>query len=272
MTGGAAGLKGRFPFRLGTTSYIVPADILPNAEHLAPLVDDVELVIFESPEQSNLPDSATVQRLAELGRERDLSYTLHLPLDLRLGDADETVRGQSVAKLLAVAERFWPLQPRALVVHFDWDGRGGLPADLAGWRARLALSVRELLLAGLRPRDLCVETLAYPFEVVEPVVLKHDLSICMDVGHLLLKGWPPEQFDAFLDRHLERCRIVHLHGIVDGRDHADLGGMDRGLLTHLIVQFACAGAADRIVTLEVFSQADLEKSLAVLDWRGAQDG
>ena len=39
---------------------------MPNVVQLAPLVDDVELVLFESDEYgSNLPDAATV---AELGR------------------------------------------------------------------------------------------------------------------------------------------------------------------------------------------------------------
>ena len=35
-------------FRLGVPSYVYPADILPNVKALAPFVDDVELVLFES--------------------------------------------------------------------------------------------------------------------------------------------------------------------------------------------------------------------------------
>ena len=54
-------------FRIGTTSYIIPADILPNVEYLAPQVDDVELVLFETDEYgSNLPDAALCDRLNEL--------------------------------------------------------------------------------------------------------------------------------------------------------------------------------------------------------------
>jgi hypothetical protein len=30
-----------YPFRLGTTSYIIPADILPNAQYLADKVQDI---------------------------------------------------------------------------------------------------------------------------------------------------------------------------------------------------------------------------------------
>jgi len=265
MAGEAAarrGLKGRFPFRLGTTSYIIPAEILANAEFLAPLVDDVELVLFESEEVSNLPDDRTVAKLQELAEARGLSYTVHLPLDIRLGDADEAVRRRSVAKCLSTAERVRPLRPRAHVVHFDWDGRGGLPADLPGWRARLSRSVGELLAAGLQAGSLCVETLSYPFDLVEPVVLERGLAVCLDVGHLLLAGRSPEEF---LDRHLGRCRVTHLHGIRAGRDHADLSGLDAGLLARLARRLAGPGAAERIVCIEVFSPGDLERSLAVME-------
>ena len=51
-------------FRIGATSYIIPADILPNVEYLAPQVDDVELVLFETDEYgSNLPDAVLRNRL-----------------------------------------------------------------------------------------------------------------------------------------------------------------------------------------------------------------
>ena len=55
-------------FRIGTTSYIIPADILPNVEYLAPQVDDVQLVLFETDAYgSNLPDAALCARLIEIG-------------------------------------------------------------------------------------------------------------------------------------------------------------------------------------------------------------
>ena len=43
-------------FRFGTTSYIIPADILSNVRYLAGKVRDVELVLFEiDGGPSNLP-------------------------------------------------------------------------------------------------------------------------------------------------------------------------------------------------------------------------
>ena len=60
---GYESLKNRFPFRLGTTSYIIPGELLPNVNFLADKVDDIELVLFESDEITNLPDAATVRAL-----------------------------------------------------------------------------------------------------------------------------------------------------------------------------------------------------------------
>ena len=77
-------------FRVGTTSYIIPADILPNVQYLAPRVDDVQLVLFETDEYgSNLPDAALRGQLVELGARHGMTYTVHLPLDLRLGDGGD---------------------------------------------------------------------------------------------------------------------------------------------------------------------------------------
>ena len=44
-------LKHRLPFRLGTTSYIVPEDIILNVRLLAPAMDAIELIFFESDEK-----------------------------------------------------------------------------------------------------------------------------------------------------------------------------------------------------------------------------
>jgi hypothetical protein len=84
--------KIKWPFRLGCTSYVYPADILPNAEKTAPLFDDIEIVLFESVDAGNIPSLETVQRLSELSREHGTSYTVHLPIDKKAGSADAKER------------------------------------------------------------------------------------------------------------------------------------------------------------------------------------
>jgi sugar phosphate isomerase/epimerase len=182
-------LKGCFPFRLGTTSYVLPDAILPNVRFLADLVDDVELVLFESNEISNLPSPQEIDELAAIAAARDLTYTVHLPLDAKLGSPDEPVRRQSVAACAQIVALTRPLRPFAYVAHLYGEDDGRAPTqDTERWHRNLALSVAELADAGVIPRDLCVETLAYPFRFVEPLVERMGLSVCLDVGHMLLGG------------------------------------------------------------------------------------
>ena len=64
----------QLPFRIGATSYVVEDDLLANAYHLAPIVQDMQLVLFDIPGgPSNLPDAVAVAALAEVGRTQDLT-------------------------------------------------------------------------------------------------------------------------------------------------------------------------------------------------------
>jgi hypothetical protein len=76
-----------FPFRLGTTSYIIPAGILPNVHYLADRVQDVELILFDlDGGPSNLPTPDQTAELRQVAAHKHLTYTVHLPLDLRMDD------------------------------------------------------------------------------------------------------------------------------------------------------------------------------------------
>ena len=85
-------LKRSFPFRLATTSYILPADIIPNIRYLAQYVDEIELLFFESGGESNLPSPGDIREMARLASDLDLTYNVHLPTDLFFGDPDTALR------------------------------------------------------------------------------------------------------------------------------------------------------------------------------------
>ena len=40
--------KGIFPFKIGTTSFIYPDGYVQNVKMLAPYLDEIELILFES--------------------------------------------------------------------------------------------------------------------------------------------------------------------------------------------------------------------------------
>ncbi len=121
-------------FRLGVPSYVYPADILPNVEALAPLVDDIELVLFESSPEvrgqrsevslTNLPSVNTIARLAELAQQHDLTYTVHFPIDRHLGSPDIKERRALQKQMLAIMDRTRPLRPYAYILHLEGITRG----------------------------------------------------------------------------------------------------------------------------------------------------
>lgn len=246
--------------RLGTTSYIIPADILPNVEYLADRVDDIELVLFEvDSDGGNLPDAATIARLAELAAEHDLTYTVHLPLDLRLA-ADGSAASRSLDAARRVFEVAAPLDPYAWVLHLDGQDLD----DAAAWRrrARRSLELAGELCGGLE--RLAVENLErWDPAHFAPLLDELPVSRCVDVGHLWLEGHDPL---PYLDAWLPRARVVHVHGIGE-RDHQSLALLPPERLRPVVERLA---AFDGVVTLEVFGQDDFESSLAA--WQTAALG
>ena len=110
-------------------------------------------------------------------------------------------------------------------------------------------------------RDLCVETLDYPYDFIEDIVSDYDLSVCLDIGHLLLCGHAPEDY---LDRYLPQTRVLHLHGIEDGNDHRSLSFLPAGLLTTLIDLLGNGSNKSRVLTMEIFDEIEFNQSLDIL--------
>lgn len=259
-------LKNRFPFRLGTTSYIIPADLITNVRFLAPFVDDIELVLFDADDESNLPDEKTITALNETACSNDLSYTVHLPLGLSLGAMDEQERRLSVKKALRIVALTSPLNPAAYVVHFEGERRGLFPSEnMAGWTKGLKASVADLLDTGIRSHLFCVETLDYPFALVDPIVCEFELSVCLDIGHMLLSGYP---LDAYLTKYHDIIRVFHAHGVRENKDHRDLGSLRDSDLALLFGHLKSCRSSPPVLTLEVFDESDFRLSLEVVERMG----
>jgi sugar phosphate isomerase/epimerase len=252
------GLKGRLPFRIGTTSYIIPDDIIANVRFLSPLVDDIELVLFESDELSELPDTKTIETLRSIADGDGISYTIHLPLDIRLGHSNRTERKRSVEKCLRVMERTRPLNPHAYILHCNKD----CTEPAAVWNRNIENSIDALLGNGFAPGKICPETLDYPFNQIEQLVEDKKLSVCLDIGHILLYRYPLAEY---LNRYLKRSRVIHLHGVADGKDHQDISMIDNRSLSLVFSLLHTDQVQQRVVTLEVFDNVSLKKSLSYLE-------
>ncbi|MFO8112639.1 MAG: cobamide remodeling phosphodiesterase CbiR [Desulfosalsimonadaceae bacterium] len=277
--------------RIGTTSYIIPADILPNLNFLKEIVEDVELVLFESDEFSNLPTKADVREMGRIADGAGLTFTVHLPLDAYPGAENENVRKQSADKWHRVMDLMEVLKPFGWVVHLnDPPGQvpyefgstafpgeaGGAPGNLASknppwdnWLHQCGKTLDELI-SRTKPETLCIETLSYDFGRVFPLVVEKDCAVCMDIGHLVMTG---RDIPACMDAWLDQTRIIHLHGVQsDGRDHVDLRHFDTRLLNSIVNTLKRCNHKSRVLTLEIFSMEDLEHSLSIVTETVSQQG
>ncbi len=251
-----------FPFRLGTSSYIIPADILPNVRYLAGKVRDVELVLFEVEDASNLPTPAQVSELRALAAHNDLTYTVHLPLDLRLAD-DGSAAHASLDKARRVIDSTRALDPWAYVLHLDGRAiRGGASQpDVLRWQDQ---AVRSLELAAAwagAPQKLAVENLeGYPLDFHDAVLARIPVSRTVDIGHLWLDGHDPL---PYLRQALPRTRVIHIHGI-SHRDHQSLAHVEPAPLRAVLAELQRA-AYDGVFTMEIFSEEDFLISLQALE-------
>jgi len=240
--------------RIGTTSYIIPADILTNVRWLAGRVQDVEIVIFQCDELgTDLPDAECVAELIRIAAEHDVTYTIHLPLNLRLVE-DE----RSVTTALRVIQATRDLKPSGYVVHLDGNAEPG-SEQLKSWVAQSGTCLYRLGEAAGGLDLLCVENLdGQSPGMLDAVLEQTPVSCCIDVGHLWKQGLDPL---PCLDAWLPRCRVVHLHG-VDGTDHNALSSTSDEMLDPVVEKLV--NGFDGVVTLEIFSERDLEQSMAAL--------
>lgn len=262
----------RLPFRVGATSYIIEDDLVANALHLAPHVQDMQLVLFDLPGgPSNLPDAATVTRLAEIGAHRDLSYTVHLIEDLAGWSAPaSTAAPPPLRSAQDVIARTQQLTPWAWVAHLDGRtvrAQGYPAAALATWCEQTATIVSRVGQAAGGATRLAIENLeGYPPTFVDRVVAATAASRCVDVGHLWLDGHDPvEQLLA----SWPRLRVVHLHGVsadvaVAHRDHRSLASMPEAALDS-VIHLLLAQRYTGVLTLEIFGEADFWSSLRALE-------
>ena len=252
-----------YPFRLGTTSYIIPDDILPNARYLADKVSDIELILFEVDDgPNNLPSPEVIDKLSQIAMQHDLTYTIHLPLDLKLGE-DGSEQDQSLVKAKRVIDCTRGLDPWAYVLHLNGKSVR-TSTDVEAIKRWQDQSVRALEITAQwagDARKLAVENLeTYPLDFIQHVLDRIPVSRCVDIGHLWLDGHDPI---PYLKTALPYTRVIHMHGIAE-RDHRSLAFMSEEKVRAVWDELN-RSKYEGVLTLEIFSEEDFVSSLEVIE-------
>ena len=251
--------KNRFKFRLGTTSFIYPDSYAANVRLLAPFLDEIELLMFESQHPDSLPSKTEIRELHRLARDFEIRYNVHLPYDVEPGARDSLKRQKAVDSLRKVIELTTPLAPTTYTLHLSYTDKTHGLDNIARWRERIGESLREIIGSGIISRSLSIENLNYPLKWLDDTIVEHDLSLCLDTGHLFLNGDSLTQtFASYRDRII----LIHLHGYFEDRDHLSLNRLPpsaRDDAAAILRDYTSS------VSLEVFKFDHLRSSLEVLE-------
>ncbi len=252
----------RYPFLLGTTSYIIPDDIVPNVKMLAPLVDDIELVLFESSSFSNIPSDDCINELRALADDNGCGYTVHLPIDRKAGDPDRKVREGFRDEACRIIDLTRRLSPRAWVLHLEGIEKDSGITDVSDWQDWCKETVSELVDRAENSHLIAIENLSYPAEWNIPLVSSFNTSYCLDIGHLWLQS--DVCWEDLCTALLPGTSVVHLHGVHQKRDHLSLAAADRAQLIAFLIMlkdFAYRG----VLTMEIFGEKEFYESMEVID-------
>jgi sugar phosphate isomerase/epimerase len=250
--------KGLYPFKIGTTSFIYPAGYTRNVTMLAPYVDEIELLLFESAPES-LPSTHEIKNLLSLSKEFDLTYNVHLPTDISLSDPEPSARSAAVETLKKIMDLTASLCPSTYTLHLSYDENGSEPDRIKKWQDHLYHSVGQFIATGINAEMISVETLTYPIDWVEHILNHFNLSVCLDLGHLMVYGFDME---TVFRRYCRRTSIIHLHGVENRKDHLPLDRLSKErseIVAGILKQFT------KVVSLEVFSYDHLHASLKYLE-------
>lgn len=188
-----------------------------------------------------------IEALATLKAEEGLAYTVHLPLwSVEPSTPLMPVRAGSVRAVIDIIEATRPLRPEVYVHHATGAlaaefYRMGLPPMgkamlLRQFQQGAMASLRTILEeTGIPSRSLAIETVEFPLDLTLEMAEALDLSICLDVGHVLSGFSGSADLDAAVAACAPRLAEVHLHDAilaedpehpVYGHDHQPLGTGD----------------------------------------------
>jgi sugar phosphate isomerase/epimerase len=190
------------------------------------------------------PQIAALQGLKE---ELGLTYTVHLPLwSVEPSTPLQPVREGSVRALVDCITASQPLDPQVYVLH----ATGSLASEFTAMAlppVGKGLILRQfqqgamqslgaiLRTTGLPSRQLAIETVEFPLDLTLEMAEAFDLSVCLDVGHVLSGFSGPYDLLEAVALIGDRLAEIHLHdahrpaspgAIVYGRDHQVLGAGD----------------------------------------------
>ena len=243
-------------------------NLLENAKRLADLVDNIEIVLFNTPNLNNTPDSDELDLLRKLGLKKKVTFTVHLPASLEIASKDRKLREDSIRMVSELCNHTAPIEPLHYILHVPFTTPTLVPVpglyfktdDGRNWKdwTRRGLDALERIfdttpVAG----KLLLENINYSPYFLEPFLEGRQCGFCLDTGHLILGR---ENVNDALRRYKKEIRELHIHGVKGYKDHLSLSVLPVESVCEWM-DYLIRIDFDGILNLEVFSPEDLTGSL-----------
>ncbi len=256
--------------KLAAPSMVFGNDLLTNVRILTSIVDHIEIVLFHTPSLNNLPTPREIDELKQIGRQEDISFSVHLPSSLEIACLDRQQREESLQlarKILFSTEEFNPIH---YVFHIPYSrptltsvpGKYIKACDKRpNWDewTQIALGSVESLYKICKDK-LLVENINYAPVYLEPFWKSGFCGFCLDIGHLMLGG---EDVLGIIEQYMCHVSEIHLHGVESHDEHLSCAVLSEKLLQSLVSSLIHAHFRG-ILNIEVFNPYDLTTSLAAL--------
>ncbi len=259
--------------QVGTTSYIYPDDIIQNVRKLVNLVDDIELVLFEGRDYSNLPSSDDIETLNNISHETGTSYTVHLPIDLDICSKDVSFRRFSLKRMIEIMRLTSPLNPRGYIIHlprrnviseFTTNSSGINRREAESeemWVLRTVRSLSDIFIE-FGNEGVLIENLSYPIKHILPIIEEFDFKLCLDISHTLNCS---DDWKGIFDNNFGRINVIHFYGPErDGEGHIGLQNAERKFVKSVVDRVMSSNFSG-LLTLEVFGTEDFFESKRILE-------
>ena len=251
--------KGVYPFKLATTSFIYPDDYIPNVKLLGSYFDEIELLVFESKDIESLFPKSVIGELHCLSQELNIRFNIHLPTDISISAGDSSLQINAIEIYKKTIDHMLPLAPSSFFLHVPYEEADTTAPTVEKWCQRIRNNLSQMLDGTVDAPLVAIENLDYPVDFVADIVRELNLSLCMDVGHLILCG--NDIMDIFR-KYSSRISSIHLHGVEQNQDHLGIDHLPQRYISPLI---EILKHFQGILSIEVFSYQDLIPSLQTLD-------
>jgi len=210
--------------KISAPSFVIPADRVSNVRYLKNMVDEVELLFFDSRHEFDMPEESEIAALAKLG----MAYSAHLPTDTDLN----TSEGWRVID--AYLDMLKPLNLKRAVIH---------PVESSFFLKELAK----------RP-DIIIENTDFHGTFFDDAV-SMGFRLCFDNAHA------GEDAYGFHKKYAPHIAEYHLQGETGGRHHKSLEHIEANLLESILTHAKRNGAT---VCLEMFNEDDFLVSYEII--------